>query len=196
MRPRTRKRAAASSRFGISDGAFPADPDAGPSTLRTLGLAVLAEELRPETRETIAFLLEQGVEIVVLSGDAARTVGSIATDAGIPALEAPARRRGAPGERRGPRPRLGLAVGRRPHLAGRKAAGRRVAPPQRALRGDGRGRGQRRPGAEGVAALDRAGLGSPDGQGRLRRRARQRRLSRRSRPWSPRAAGSSATSSG
>ena len=43
----------------------------------------------PETRETVAFLLEQGVEIVVLSGDAARTVGSIATDAGIPALEPP-----------------------------------------------------------------------------------------------------------
>ena len=36
-----------------------------------LGLAVLAEELRPETRETVAFLVEQGVEIVVLSGDAA-----------------------------------------------------------------------------------------------------------------------------
>jgi cation-transporting P-type ATPase E len=73
--------------FGVSDGAFPADPDAGPSALRTLGLAVLAEELRAETRETVAFLLEQGVEIVVLSGDAARTVGSIAMDAGIPALE-------------------------------------------------------------------------------------------------------------
>ena len=51
---------------------------------RTLGLAVLAEELRPDTRETIAYLVEQGVEIVVLSGDAARTVGSIASDAGIP----------------------------------------------------------------------------------------------------------------
>lgn len=73
--------------FGISEAPFPADPDAGPSALRTLGLAVLAEELRPETRETIAFLLEQGVEVVVLSGDAARTVGSIATDAGIPSHE-------------------------------------------------------------------------------------------------------------
>ncbi len=75
--------------FGVSDAAFPADPDDGPSALRMLGIAVLAEELRPETRETIAFLLEQGVEVVVLSGDAARTVGSIATDAGIPALGPP-----------------------------------------------------------------------------------------------------------
>jgi magnesium-transporting ATPase (P-type) len=75
--------------FGISDASFPADADAGPAALRTLGLAVLAEELRPETRETIAFLLEQGVEVVVLSGDSARTVGSIATDAGIPATGPP-----------------------------------------------------------------------------------------------------------
>ena len=59
---------------------------------RLLGLAVLAEELRPETRETIAFLLEQGVEVIVLSGDAARTVASIATDAGIPAAEPPLER--------------------------------------------------------------------------------------------------------
>jgi cation-transporting ATPase E len=75
--------------FGRSDRSFPAADDAGPSGLRTLGLAILAEELRPETPETIAFLLEQGVEVVVLSGDAATTVGSIAADAGIPALEPP-----------------------------------------------------------------------------------------------------------
>ncbi len=70
--------------FGVTDARFPEDPDAGPPPLRSLGLAVLAEELRPETRETIAYLVEQGVEIVVLSGDDARTVGSIASDAGIP----------------------------------------------------------------------------------------------------------------
>ena len=70
--------------FGVTDARFPEDPDAGPPPLRALGVAVLAEELRPETRETIAYLVEQGVEIVVLSGDDARTVGSIASDAGIP----------------------------------------------------------------------------------------------------------------
>jgi magnesium-transporting ATPase (P-type) len=48
-----------------------------------LGLAVLAEELRPEVRETIAFLKEEGVEVKVLSGDAPATVASIAADAGI-----------------------------------------------------------------------------------------------------------------
>ena len=70
--------------FGITTAHFPDDPDVGPPPLRTLGLAVLAEELRPETRETVAYLVEQGVEIIVLSGDATRTVGSIAKDAGIP----------------------------------------------------------------------------------------------------------------
>lgn len=70
--------------FGTTTARFPDDPDGGPPPLRTLGLAVLAEELRPGTRETVAYLVEQGVEIIVLSGDAARTVGSIANDAGIP----------------------------------------------------------------------------------------------------------------
>ena len=69
--------------FGTTDRAFPAD-DGTLGSVATLGLAVLAEELRPGTRETIEFLTEQGVEIVVLSGDSASTVASIAADAGIP----------------------------------------------------------------------------------------------------------------
>jgi P-type E1-E2 ATPase len=69
--------------FGSTSGAFPADPDTGPPPLQPLGVVVLAEELRPETRETIAFLVEQGVDVKVLSGDAPHTAGSIATDAGI-----------------------------------------------------------------------------------------------------------------
>ncbi len=52
--------------------------------MQPLGIAVLSEELRPETRETIAFLTEQGVEVIVLSGDAPATVAAIAADAGIP----------------------------------------------------------------------------------------------------------------
>ena len=55
-----------------------------PAGLVVLGLVVLAEQLRPETRETVGFLLEQGVELRVISGDAPATVGAIAADAGIP----------------------------------------------------------------------------------------------------------------
>ncbi len=69
--------------FGVLTTAFPTDRGAL-APVQPLGLAVLAEELRPETRETIAFLTEQGVDVVVLSGDSAATVASIAADAGIP----------------------------------------------------------------------------------------------------------------
>jgi len=75
--------------FGTTTAHFPDAPDDGPPPLRTLGLAVLAEDLRPDTRKTVAYLVEQGVEIIVLSGDAARTAGSIANDAGIPARGPP-----------------------------------------------------------------------------------------------------------
>jgi cation-transporting ATPase E len=48
-----------------------------------LGLLLLGEDLRPETRETVAWLQTQGVELKVLSGDRPETVASIAHDAGI-----------------------------------------------------------------------------------------------------------------
>ncbi len=69
--------------IGTTTANFPADPDDGPPPTVPLGLAVLAEELRPGTRETIAFLLAEGIDVKVLSGDASETVGSIAADAGI-----------------------------------------------------------------------------------------------------------------
>ena len=50
---------------------------------------MLAEELRARRAGRSRTSLEQGVEIVVLSGDAAATVASIAHDAGIPARGAP-----------------------------------------------------------------------------------------------------------
>jgi P-type E1-E2 ATPase len=55
-----------------------------PPGLATLGLVVLAEELRPGIVETIAFLRREGVELKVLSGDAPETVAAIARDVGIP----------------------------------------------------------------------------------------------------------------
>ena len=66
------------------DGADGAEVELDPAGLETLGIVVLAERLRPNVGETVAFLLEQGVEIKVLSGDAPATVASIARDVGIP----------------------------------------------------------------------------------------------------------------
>jgi cation-transporting P-type ATPase E len=70
--------------IGTTTAHFPDDPDQGPPPTVPLGLVVLAEELRPDTRETIAYLLAEGIDVKVLSGDAPGTVGSIAADAGIP----------------------------------------------------------------------------------------------------------------
>jgi cation-transporting ATPase E len=47
------------------------------------GLVVLAEELRPEARETVEWFSRQGVELKVISGDRPETVASIAADVGI-----------------------------------------------------------------------------------------------------------------
>jgi cation-transporting P-type ATPase E len=71
--------------LGTTTSRFP--DDGAPPPVVPLGVAVLAEELRPDTRETVAFLLGEGVELKVLSGDAPETVGSIALDAGIPTAE-------------------------------------------------------------------------------------------------------------
>jgi P-type E1-E2 ATPase len=67
------------------EGPLPGEPgELPPAGLRPLGLAVLAEELRPNVRDTISFLRAQNVEVKVLSGDAPDTVAAIAGDVGIP----------------------------------------------------------------------------------------------------------------
>jgi P-type E1-E2 ATPase len=48
------------------------------------GLVMLAERLRPDAPETVAWLRRQRVEVKVLSGDRPETVAGIARDAGIP----------------------------------------------------------------------------------------------------------------
>jgi magnesium-transporting ATPase (P-type) len=61
------------------------DPLAPPAGLETLGLVVLAEQLRQDARETVDFFRSQGIELKVISGDAPVTAAAIATDAGIAA---------------------------------------------------------------------------------------------------------------
>ncbi len=66
----------------------PVGPDAKPpSDLKTLGVVVLAERLRPDASETVDFFTRQGVQLKVISGDAPRTVAAIAEDVGIPTTE-------------------------------------------------------------------------------------------------------------
>lgn len=64
----------------------PAAPDAPlPDGLAALGIVVLAERLRPNATDTVAFFAAEEVALKVLSGDNPATVGAIARDAGIPA---------------------------------------------------------------------------------------------------------------
>jgi magnesium-transporting ATPase (P-type) len=55
-----------------------------PDDVRALGLVVLAEQLRPNTAETVSFFAAENVDLKVLSGDAPATAGAIARDAGVP----------------------------------------------------------------------------------------------------------------
>jgi magnesium-transporting ATPase (P-type) len=86
---RAREEASAGRRvlaLGRSESGLPAaDSDPRfPDDVQALGLVVLAERLRGNAGETVAFFTAQGVELKVLSGDAPATVGAIAHDAGVP----------------------------------------------------------------------------------------------------------------
>ena len=63
-----------------ASGSSPPFPDG----VRALGLVLLAERLRPNAADTVAFFAAQDVDLKVLSGDAPATVGAIARDAGVP----------------------------------------------------------------------------------------------------------------
>jgi cation-transporting P-type ATPase E len=64
----------------------PPGPDAPlPDPLRPLGAVVLAERLRENATDTVAFFGAERVALKVLSGDNPATVGAITRDAGIPA---------------------------------------------------------------------------------------------------------------
>jgi cation-transporting P-type ATPase E len=54
-----------------------------PDDLRAVALILLAERLRPDAAETIAYFAAQGVTLKVISGDSPRTVGAVAARAGV-----------------------------------------------------------------------------------------------------------------
>jgi P-type E1-E2 ATPase len=55
-----------------------------PADLHPLGIVIIGERLRPRARETVEYLLSQGIELRVLSGDRPETVAAIAKQAGVP----------------------------------------------------------------------------------------------------------------
>lgn len=54
-----------------------------------VALVVIDQQLRPDAAETVRYFLAQGVEVKVISGDNATTVGAIAEQAGIPGADHP-----------------------------------------------------------------------------------------------------------
>jgi cation-transporting ATPase E len=52
--------------------------------LQLIAVVALADELRPEVVDTVARLTAEGIRLVVLSGDAPRTVAALAAQAGLP----------------------------------------------------------------------------------------------------------------
>ena len=70
--------------------------DDGPGAVEPIALVVINQQLRPDAAETVAYFLEQGVTVKVISGDNATTVGAIAQLAGVPGAEHPVDARGLP----------------------------------------------------------------------------------------------------
>lgn len=60
------------------------DDDAIVGEVRLLGCVAIRDEIRPTAGQTMAYFLEQGVELRVISGDDPRTVSAIAARAGVP----------------------------------------------------------------------------------------------------------------
>jgi cation-transporting P-type ATPase E len=69
----------------LAAAAGPLDGDQVPAGAEPAALLVLTEELRDEASQTVGYLVDQGVTLKVLSGDAPRAVAAVARHAGIPA---------------------------------------------------------------------------------------------------------------
>jgi P-type E1-E2 ATPase len=72
--------------FGRASGGLPDNPYSDPPPAVTpLALIVLEETLRPDARETIAYMREQEMDLKLISGDAPQTVTAVASAVGVPA---------------------------------------------------------------------------------------------------------------
>jgi cation-transporting ATPase E len=58
-------------------------------TVTPVALVVLRQRLRPDAAQTLSYLSRQGIEVKVLSGDNAASVGAVAAALGVPGAAAP-----------------------------------------------------------------------------------------------------------
>ena len=67
-----------------------------PSDVAPIALVCLEEQVRPEAADTVAYFRQQGVTVMVISGDHPATVGAVASAVGIPGGDAPVDARSLP----------------------------------------------------------------------------------------------------
>jgi cation-transporting ATPase E len=63
------------------------DGDSLPSALEPVALVLLAEKVRPDAADTLAYFADQGVTLKVISGDNPRTVAAVARSVGLAGAE-------------------------------------------------------------------------------------------------------------
>lgn len=61
----------------------PVDAPNAPGTLTPRALLVLGQKVRPDAKDTLEYFHDQGVEVKVVSGDNARSVGAVAASLGL-----------------------------------------------------------------------------------------------------------------
>ncbi|MDP9806271.1 cation-transporting ATPase E [Trueperella bonasi] len=66
----------------------PVDAPGAPVDVRPMALLVLDQKIRPDARDTLEYFAEQGVEVKVISGDNAASVGAVTQRLGIEAGQA------------------------------------------------------------------------------------------------------------
>ena len=72
------------------------DAQAGAGRVAPTALVVIDQRLRADAAQTVTYFGEQGVRVIVISGDNAATVGSIAHQAGVPGANSPVDARDIP----------------------------------------------------------------------------------------------------
>ncbi|MSO79101.1 MAG: HAD family hydrolase, partial [Acidimicrobiia bacterium] len=63
------------------------EDEALPGDLQASALVLLAEKVRPDAAETLAYFADQGVTLKVISGDNPRTVAAVARSVGLPGAD-------------------------------------------------------------------------------------------------------------
>ncbi|GGM52158.1 putative cation-transporting ATPase E [Longimycelium tulufanense] len=83
----------------LGRAAMSVDDAGAPGAVEPAALVVLEQKIRPDAAPTLRYFAEQDVEVKVISGDNARSVGAVATTLELPRADRPVDARELPAER-------------------------------------------------------------------------------------------------